>query len=163
MGQKQIQLELREAVGEALLAEARALFLEYAKSLDFSLDFQDFDAEVANLPGDYAPPRGRLLLALIDGAFAGCVAIRPQSGDAAEMKRLYVRPFARGLGLGRVLAKAAVQAARELGYARLRLDTVGPSMQAAVALYLQLGFRDIEPYTKNPNPGTRFLELQLKT
>lgn len=145
-----------------LLADARALFVEYAQSLDFSLCFQDFENELQTLPGAYAPPRGRLLVALVDGAPAGCVALRPESGDAAEMKRLFVRPGHRGLRLGRALAEAALAAAREEGYARVRLDTVPSSMAKAIALYEKLGFVDIAPYADNPVAGARFLERQLR-
>jgi GNAT superfamily N-acetyltransferase len=144
----------------AALEDVRALFREYSGSLPFSLCFQGFDAELHELPGAYGPPRGVLLLAQVDGAPAGCVALRPESGDAAELKRLYVRDAFRGQGLGRALTEAAIDAARELGYARLRLDTT-PSMRAAIAMYQSMGFRDIAPYGKSPIEGARFLELQL--
>jgi len=150
-----------EVAGPDRVATVRALFLEYAESLGFSLCFQGFDRELAGLPGDYAPPRGRLWLAVEDGAAAGCVALRPESGDAAEMKRLYVRPAFRGRGLGRALAEAACDEARELGYARLRLDTV-PRMREAISLYQAMGFREIAPYRENPIPGARYLELDLR-
>ncbi len=138
------------------LEEVRALFGEYAASLPFALDFQDFDRELAELPGTYAPPRGALLLA----RGAGCVGLRPIDETTCEMKRLYVRSSARGTGLGRRLAEAVVSEARRLGYARMRLDTV-PGMDSAQALYAQLGFQEIPPYRPNPIPGARFLELQL--
>jgi ribosomal protein S18 acetylase RimI-like enzyme len=140
--------------------ESRVLFQEYADSLDFSLAFQDFESELADLPGPYAPPTGTLLLVRVDGQAAGCVALRLLEGDTGELKRLYVRPTHRGLGLGRRLAEAAVAAARELGYARIRLDTT-PGMAAALQLYRSLGFREIAPYRHNPVEGTRFLELEL--
>ena len=136
--------------------EVRALFREYAASLSFALDFQDFDRELDDLPGPYAPPRGALLLARGEG----CVGLRPLDGTTCELKRLYVRPVARGTGLGRRLAEAIVAEARRLGYTRVRLDTV-PGMDAAQALYEQLGFREIEPYRANPIRGARFLELEL--
>jgi ribosomal protein S18 acetylase RimI-like enzyme len=138
----------------------RALFREYADSLGFPLDFQGFDRELAELPGDYAPPRGMLLLAEVDGAAAGCAALRPFAGDVAELKRLYVRPAYRGLGLGRRLTETALADARDRGYRRVRLDTV-PGMETAQALYVALGFREIRPYRPNPIPGARFLELEL--
>ena len=139
---------------------ARELFREYAQSLGFDLAFQGFDRELRELPGDYAPPRGRLLLASVDGAFAGCVALRAIGDGLSEMKRLYVRPAYRRLGLGRRLCEAIVAEAREAGYASVRLDTV-PAMGEARALYRTLGFRPIAPYRFNPVPGTEYLELRL--
>jgi putative acetyltransferase len=138
------------------IAEVRTLFQEYADSLAFALDFQDFERELADLPGAYAPPRGALLVA----HGAGCVGLRPVDEHTCEMKRLYVRPSARGTGLGRRLAEAIVTEARRLGYTRMLLDTV-PGMEVAQGLYAQLGFRDIAPYRANPVAGVRFLELQL--
>jgi GNAT superfamily N-acetyltransferase len=136
--------------------EVRTLFREYEAALPFALDFQGFDAEVAGLPGAYAPPRGALLLA----RGAGCVCLRPIDEATCEMKRLYVRPSARGTGLGRLLAEAIVAEARRLGYAHMRLDTV-PGMDSAQSLYERLGFYEIPPYRPNPIPGARFLELEL--
>jgi putative acetyltransferase len=144
------------AVGMPDLVEARALFREYADSLPFSLEFQDFERELAQLPGPYAPPRGALLL--VRGA--GCVGLRPLDGSTCEMKRLYVRPSARGRGIGRLLAEAVIAEGRRLGYARMRLDST-PGMESAQALYARLGFREIPAYRANPIPGTRFLELEL--
>jgi len=140
--------------------DVRALLREYAASLAFELDFQDFDRELAELPGAYAPPRGALLVARVDDRPAGCVALRPLADDICEMKRLFVQPSARGLGLGRRLATAVVAEARRLGYARMRLDTT-PGMESAQALYAELGFVEIPPYTHNPVQGTRFLELEI--
>ena len=140
--------------------EVRTLLRSYAGSLSFELDFQDFDRELAELPGRYAPPRGALLVAQSDGVVLGCVALRPLAGDTCEMKRLFVHPTARGAGLGRGLAKAIVAEARRIGYARMRLDTT-PGMEPAQALYGELGFVNTAPYTHNPVPGTRFLELEL--
>jgi ribosomal protein S18 acetylase RimI-like enzyme len=144
------------------LDEVRRLFEEYAESLGFDLGFQDFERELRELPGDYAPPRGALLLARTSTATIGCVAVRPLAADVCEMKRLYVRPEQRRTGAGRTLAEAAIGVARDRGYARMRLDTV-PSMEAASALYAALGFREIAPYRHNPIPGTAFLELELST
>lgn len=148
------------AADEADLPAVRALLREYADALGFSLAFQDFEREVQTLPGDYAPPSGALLVARAGGTAVGCVALRRLDDETCEMKRLYVRPTLRGGGVGRLLANAIVGEARRLGYARMRLDTV-PEMAAAQALYEQLGFRDTEPYTRNPVPGARFLELEL--
>jgi ribosomal protein S18 acetylase RimI-like enzyme len=151
---------LAPAVSAEDIGCARALFEEYAASLGFSLDFQGFRDELAALPGAYAPPSGRLLLATVDGALAGCVALRRIGDRVCEMKRLFVRPAHHGMGLGRRLATAIVEEARGAGYAVMRLDTM-PSMKAATALYASLGFRDIAPYTYNPLEGARFLELTL--
>jgi GNAT superfamily N-acetyltransferase len=143
------------------LPAVRTLLCEYGESVEVPLDFQGFDREVAELPGAYAPPRGALLVARrAGGGLDGCVALRPLDDDACEMKRLFVRPAARGTGLGERLVLAVVAEARRLGYGRMRLDTL-PSMAAAQALYARLGFRDIDAYTSNPVPGTRFLELEL--
>jgi ribosomal protein S18 acetylase RimI-like enzyme len=142
------------------LKEIRVLFAEYAASLDVRLDFQDFDQELATLPGNYAAPAGRLLLALWHDEAAGCIALRPLGNAVCEMKRLYVRPRFQGLGIGKALAEAVIDAARQSGYARMRLDTL-PSMTRARALYTALGFCDIAPYRYNPVEGTAFMELLL--
>jgi ribosomal protein S18 acetylase RimI-like enzyme len=154
-------LEISQAETPERLAEARQLFGEYADSLGFDLGFQGFDEELAGLPGDYAPPRGRLLLAIHDGRTAGCVALRDLGEGICEMKRLFVRPGFRGLRIGHALATAVIAEAREIGYERMRLDTV-PAMAQARALYVSLGFREIPPYRFNPIPGTAFLELDLR-
>jgi ribosomal protein S18 acetylase RimI-like enzyme len=138
----------------------RPLFEEYAASLGEDLCFQDFDQELASLPGHYAPPRGRLLLARWNREPAGCVALRPLVPDVCEMKRLFVRPAHRGRGLGRILAERIIREAGEAGYSTMRLDSL-PSMEAALQLYRELGFRDVPAYRDNPVPGARFLELRL--
>ena len=143
------------------LAEAKRLFLEYADSLGFDLCFQDFEREFDRMPGDYVPPGGRLRLAVVDGAAAGCIAIRKLGVDICEMKRLYVRPAFRGRGIGRRLAGAVVRDARSLGYRAIRLDTI-PEMAEATALYRSLGFVEIEPYRYNPIPGALYMELVLE-
>jgi putative acetyltransferase len=151
---------LRQAASPADLATARALFEEYQASLGFSLCFQNFDAELASLPGAYAPPDGRLLLAFAGDGPAGCIALRKIGEEICEMKRLWVRPAFRGTGLGRRLAESLLAEARAIGYRRVRLDTL-PSMAAAQALYLSLGFADIPPYNDHPIEGTRFMEAIL--
>ncbi|MGE5177148.1 MAG: GNAT family N-acetyltransferase [Hyphomicrobiales bacterium] len=140
----------------------RALFEEYAASLGFDLCFQDFDQELATLPGAYAAPGGTILIAEDEaGAPVGCVALRPlDPPETCEMKRLYLRPSARGGGVGRALALAILAEGRARGYARMRLDTI-PSMGTAIALYRSLGFRAIEPYRRNPIPGALYLERAL--
>jgi ribosomal protein S18 acetylase RimI-like enzyme len=153
-------LRLVVADSESRVAHVRELLDEYADSLGVDLSFQDFEAERQGLPGEYAPPDGRLLLALVDDRAAGCVAIRRLDTTICEMKRLYVRPSSRGAAVGRRLAERAIDDARRIGYRRMRLDTL-PSMQAAMALYERLGFEDIPPYRFNPIVGSRFLELAL--
>jgi len=139
----------------------RELFVEYVQSLGFSLCFERFDQELAALPGDYAPPDGRLLLATSNGDPAGCVALRKLEPEICEMKRLYVRPQYRRKGLGRELAEKIIAEARQLGYKKLRLDTFEAIMKTAVAMYRQLGFREIPPYRQNPIEGALYMELHL--
>ena len=140
--------------------EVRELFREYQAELGVDLCFQGFDRELAELPGDYGPPDGSLLVASVDGELAGCVALRRLGDGVCEMKRLYVRPAFRRRRVGRALAETVIATARERGYGRMRLDTL-PSMTEASALYRSLGFREIAPYYRNPVPGARFLELEL--
>jgi ribosomal protein S18 acetylase RimI-like enzyme len=153
-------VEARHAETAEDVEAVRTLFLEYAASLGFDLSFQDFDREVASLPGDYAPPRGVLLLATDGVTPAGCVGLRPWDADTCEMKRLYVRPSMRGKRVGSMLVTRLLDEARARGYRRMRLDTV-PGMDAAIGLYRAAGFRDIPPYRPNPVPGALFLELDL--
>ncbi len=145
---------------EADVAVARELFLEYQKAIGIDLCFQGFQAELASLPGAYAPPRGRLLLALGGESAAGCVAMRPVDADTCEMKRLYARPEFRGTGLGRRLATRIVAEAREAGYRRMVLDTLS-TMVEAIALYRSLGFRETTAYTYNPHPGALYFTLDF--
>jgi ribosomal protein S18 acetylase RimI-like enzyme len=153
--------------GAADLDAIRALFDEYARSLGFSLAYQDFEQELAGLPGKYAAPDGALLLARVGGHAAGVVALRALAPGTCEMKRLYVRPehrgvrTAEGLSIGRTLALRIVAEARRLGYCRLRLDTVADRMGAAVKLYRTMGFVEIAPYYPSPVPNTAFMELVL--
>ncbi len=154
-------LTLTQAESPAQIVQARELFLEYAKSLGFSLCFQNFDKELAELPGDYAPPEGRLLLAEYEDQLAACVALHRLEPGICEMKRLYLRPQFRGKGLGRALAERIITEARRIGYQRMRLDTVEPVMKDAVAMYRKLGFAEIAPYRPNPIAGAMYMELEL--
>lgn len=151
---------IRDVRTAADLVLARALFLEYASSLGVDLGFQDFEREVSALPGDYEPPDGCLLLASDGAEILGCVGVRRFKAGICEMKRLYVRPAARGRGAGRTLVEAAIRFARSAGYREMRLDTL-PSMSSAQALYRELGFVDIPPYRYNPVSGCTFLTFDL--
>jgi len=154
-------LVLTPAESPPQVEQARELFLEYAHSLGFSLCFQNFDQELAGLPGSYASPEGRLLLAEYEGQLAGCIALHRLEEQVCEMKRLYVRPQFRGRGLGGALAERVIAEARSLGYRHMRLDTVEPLMQDAIRLYRRLGFREIPPYCRNPIEGALYMELRL--
>jgi ribosomal protein S18 acetylase RimI-like enzyme len=156
----EVSIEIVPAASADHIATARRLFKEYEASLGIELTFQDFAREVAELPGAYAPPSGRLFLATDGPDHVGCVALRPLGAGICEMKRLYVRPTARGSRLGRRLAETVIREARAIGYARMRLDTL-PTMKEAFALYQTLGFREIPAYCENPIAGTRFMELFL--
>jgi GNAT superfamily N-acetyltransferase len=142
------------------VATIRRLFVEYSESIEVDLCFQGFADELARLPGDYARPAGRLLLAFEDSQAIGCGALRPIDGSVCEMKRLYIRPAWRGKGAGGALINALVRSAREIGYRTMRLDTL-PSMKTAIAIYCSLGFKEIAPYRANPVPGALFFELDL--
>lgn len=155
------EFSITQAASPDQVSAVRELFFEYARSLNFSLCFQSFEKELAELPGAYSPPDGRLLLAAHGAQLAGCVALHQLEDEICEMKRLYVRPEFRGRGLGRVLAERVVADAREIGYKRLRLDTVEPVMRGAVALYRKLGFREIASYRENPIEGALYMELEL--
>jgi ribosomal protein S18 acetylase RimI-like enzyme len=155
------RLTLSQAESPAQIEQVRELFLEYAHSLGFSLCFQSFDEELAGLPGDYAPPSGRLFLAQYRNDLAGCVALHKIEPEICEMKRLYLRPQLRGRGVGRALAEAVIAEARAIGYSKMRLDTVEPVMPNAVAMYRRLGFVEIEPYRPNPIAGALYMELGL--
>ncbi len=168
--------------GQVLIREARAdemervreLFREYARSLDFDLSFQNFEQELASLPGSYARPYGRLLLALVGGRLAGCVGLRPFDAGRCEMKRLYVRPDFRGKRVGEKLIERFLAEARGIGREnegergggvpycqRVVLDTVSPLMSQAIALYKKIGFREIPSYRLNPMPGALYMEMKL--
>ena len=153
---------IRQAISDADVTAARQLFLEYQAWLGVDLCFQGFATELATLPGDYAPPRGRLLLARAGpaGDVAGCIALRPLDADRCEMKRLFVRLAHHGAGLGRRLIERLVDEARTIGYRTMVLDTL-PQMRAAQHLYQSFGFRDIPAYYDNPTPGVRYLALDL--
>jgi ribosomal protein S18 acetylase RimI-like enzyme len=158
------QVELLTPATPELLAAARAIFREYAEQLGVDLCFQDFEAELAALPGEYTAPQGALLLALVDGEVAGCGALRPLPDvdypNACEMKRLYVRPAFRRFGIGRLLAQALLDRGVQAGYSNLLLDTLD-DMEAARGLYASLGFEEIPPYYFNPIPGAHYLRASL--
>jgi ribosomal protein S18 acetylase RimI-like enzyme len=161
------EIEIRAPADARDYEAAKGLFAEYAESLGFSLDYQGFAAELARFPGEYAPPTGALRLALAGGVAAGAVGLRQLAPDICEMKRLYVRPVHRelrtseGVSIGRALTVALVAAGRELGYRRLRLDTIGGKMDAAIQLYRRMGFVEIPAYYASPIPGTIYFELLL--
>lgn len=154
-------MHISQANGDEDIQKARALFEEYASGIGISLCFQNFDQELKNLPGDYAPPDGRLLLATEDDQLAGCIAMRKLGPGVCEMKRLFVRPAHRGTGLGRVLVEKIIDEARKLGYRQMRLDTLPGRMDKAIALYQSIGFVEIGPYCENPVEGAKFMELDL--
>jgi GNAT superfamily N-acetyltransferase len=155
-----VLIEIRQATSDADLAEARVLLREYADSLGISLEYESFADEVQALPGVYVPPQGRLLMGWDAGDALGCVCLRPYAEGICEMKRLYVRPTARGTHLGRRLAERVCAEARTAGYSQMYLDTL-PAMLPAQQLYRSLGFAAIAPYRYNPVPGTQYLALKL--
>lgn len=152
---------LLQVESQSQIAQARELFVEYEKALGISLCFQGFEQELAGLPGGYAPPSGRLLLGVYQGALAGCVALHALEPTIGEMKRLYLRQAFRGKGLGQAMVEAIMTEARAIGYRRLRLDTIEPMMKSAVAMYRRMGFREIAPYRANPLEGALYMELDL--
>jgi putative acetyltransferase len=154
-------MEFIQAQSEDDIKHARELFEEYAAWLQIDLCFQNFDKELASLPGQYAPPDGRLLLAIEDDQVAGCVALRKIGEGTCEMKRLFVRSQFRGKGLGRRLAETIIAEARQIGYERMRLDTLPRRMDQAIKLYRSLGFSEILAYYHNPVPDATFMELVL--
>jgi ribosomal protein S18 acetylase RimI-like enzyme len=154
-------MQILQARSEPETAETRKLFQEYQEALGVDLEFQGFAAEVETLPGDYAPPRGRLLLAWEGDCAVGCIALRPLAEAICEMKRLYVRTYARSCGVGRLLVERAIAEARAAGYERMNLDTL-PTMEGALRPYQRLGFRDIPAYCHNPIAGARYLALDLR-
>ena len=160
MATRRVSDRIVEADDEGRVRLVSSLFEEYADSLGVDLCFQGFSEELATLPGAYARPSGRLLLALSGSDAAGCVALRALEPDVCEMKRLFVRPGFRGSGLGRRLVERVVVEGREAGYVRMRLDTL-PSMNVARSLYAEIGFTPIPPYRPNPIAGAEYLELQL--
>jgi putative acetyltransferase len=153
-------LESITSADHPLLPALRELLLEYQRWLGIDLCFQDFEREMAQLPGDYAAPAGRLYVARVDSAVAGCVALRRHDAHSGEMKRLYLRPAFQGQGLGRLMAQHIVADARQAGYERLLLDTL-PMMHAAQGLYASLGFKDTAAYVHNPVEGVRYMALPL--
>jgi len=154
-------MKLIQAQSAEEIDRARELFEEYAAGLGIDLCFQSFEKELAELPGKYLPPGGRLLIAIDEHQAAGCVALRRIADGVCEMKRLYVRPGFRGTGLGHTLAEAIILAAREIGYQRMRLDTLPGKMDRAIAMYRSLGFKEIGPYYDNPVESALFMELEL--
>lgn len=154
-------IEFKRITGQDMLEGVKRLFSEYAKSLKVDLSFQNFEEEFNGLPGKYGPPDGVLILALVDGKEAGCIALRKISENICEMKRLYVRDYYRGTGIGKKLITLITGEASKMNYQYIRLDTL-PTMKNAQALYTSLGFYDIAPYVSNPIEGARFMELKLK-
>lgn len=156
-----MNIELVPATSAEDIAIVRELFREYAAGLSIDLCFQNFAEELATLPGGYAPPRGRLLLAKVDGKIAGCIALRPMEWETAELKRLYVRPEFRRHGIGKALVAHVLEEARAIGYRTVRLDTLR-EMHNAIALYTASGFREVSPYRRGEPEGIRYFEMTFK-
>ena len=154
-------MKIISAESSEQIEQARTLFREYEAWIEVDLCFQSFEKELAGLPGDYAAPDGRLLLAFEEGKLAGCIAGRKLERGVCEMKRLFVRPEFHGKGIGRQLVDAIVREARVIGYQKMRLDTLPPQMNKAIAIYQAMGFKEIEPYYENPVRGAKFMELAL--
>ena len=155
-------LRITQATTQIDIEQVRRLFRQYETALGISLCFQNFDQEIAGLPGDYAPPRGRLFLAQEYEEIMGCIALRPLGPTTCEMKRLFVRPEYRARGLGRILVEALIEEARALGYTHMRLDTIADRMDRAVSLYRSVGFVEIPAYRENPVDSATFMELDLR-
>jgi putative acetyltransferase len=155
-------MQLQQVQTDAEVQEAKKLFEEYHAWLGLNLCFQNFDQELATLPGDYVPPDGRLMLAVEGDRIAGCIALRKIDDGICEMKRLYVRPEFRGTGLGRALVQNIIEVARDIGYERMRLDTLPGKMDRAIEMYQKLGFKEIESYYFNPVQDAAFMELDLR-
>lgn len=156
-------MTLTQVVSDAEIELARTLFKEYQLSLGISLCFQNFDQELANLPGDYAPPSGRLLLAHVDDEIAGCIALRKLDDNTCEMKRLFLRPEFRGRGLGAPIVHTIIHEAKQIGYSKMRLDTIPGRMDQAIYLYRSIGFKEIPAYYDTPFTDTIYMELNLST
>lgn len=154
-------MKLVQARTDSQIEQAREIFREYEAWIEVDLCFQSFEKELAGLPGEYAAPHGRLLLAFEEDKLAGCIALRQLNDSVCEMKRLFVRPEFHGKGIGRQLVDAIVREAREIGYQKMRLDTLPPKMNKAIGIYRSIGFVEIEPYYDNPVPGATFMELAL--
>ena len=156
-------MQIVQAQSETQIQQVRELFGEYVEWLGINLCFQNYDKELTELPGEYSPPAGRLLLAVADdNSAAGCAALRDLGGGVCEMKRLFVRPAFRGQRLGWQLAELILQEARGIGYERIRLDTLPGKMDQAIKMYRSLGFKDIAPYYHNPVKDAAFMELELR-
>lgn len=155
-------LQFIQAESPAQIEEARRLFIEYSEWLGLNLCFQNFEQELTELPGSYAPASGRLFLAVFDEKIAGCIGLRKIGERTCEMKRLYVRPEFRGHGIGKMMASKLIEEARLIGYERMWLDTLPAQMNEAIKMYRALGFHEIEPYYHNPLAGALFMELILK-